>query len=112
MWPEAIAASRRTRVGQRRGNGLLGFLLARGARLTEARFLLDTLRAEAYAGREDSYEIGALYAGLDKKDSAFIWLNRGIDDRSLDFEYLNTILDALSPDARLHALRQRIGIED
>jgi TolB-like protein/DNA-binding SARP family transcriptional activator len=115
MWPQAIAESRSTLREQPHGNGLLGYLLARGGRVNEARLLLDTLGTLARAGGADAYAIAAVYAGLGNKDSAFTWLDRSIDDHSLGqegFEYMNTVLDALGPDARVAAFRRRIGIQN
>jgi tetratricopeptide (TPR) repeat protein len=112
MWPEAIAEERRTLFDQRRGNGLLGFLFARAGRISEARLLLDTLVAGSRGGLSGAYDIAVVYAGLGVKDSADIWLARSVDDGSLDFEYINTTLDALSPDATVDALRRRIGIQN
>lgn len=111
MWPEAIAQSRRVLASQRRGNGLLGFLLAQAGDVTAAMRLLDTLRGDARAGRADAFDIAAVYAGLGRRDSAFVWLDRSLDDGSLNFEYWNTILGALSPDPHIDSVRRHLGMQ-
>jgi tetratricopeptide (TPR) repeat protein len=110
MWPEAIAETQRTSVNAGpRGQALLGYMLARAGRTDEARRILAALLDRSRRINGGAFEVAMVYAGLGENDQAFRWLDRAVDDRSLAFDHLPTVVDGLRPDPRFHRLRRRIG---
>jgi TolB-like protein/DNA-binding SARP family transcriptional activator/Flp pilus assembly protein TadD len=113
MWPEAIAETQRTSVNAGpRGQALLGYMLARAGRTDEARRILAALLDRSRRINGGAFEVAMVYAGLGENDQAFRWLDRAVDDRSLAFDHLPTVVDGLRPDPRFHRLRRRIGLQN
>jgi len=112
MWPEAIAEAQRdaSAAGFRR-QGLIGFLLARAGRTDEARRILEPLLDRARRVEGHAFNVAIVYAGLGEKEQAFAWLGKGFDERAIPFDNLELVLDALAPDPRVDAFRQRLGIQ-
>jgi predicted Zn-dependent protease len=112
MWPEAIAELRRSVVkAGPRVEAQLGYVLARAGRKDEARRILADLVARSRRIDGGAFEVAIVHLGLGDKDAAFAWLDKSVDDRSLGFEWLPSIVDELRPDPRFERLRRRIGIE-
>jgi TolB-like protein/Flp pilus assembly protein TadD len=112
MWPEAIAELQRApKHGGPRGEAQLAYVLARSGRGDEARRMLATLLDRSRRIDGGAFEVAIVYVGLGEKDQAFAWLDKAVDDRSLGFDWLPTIVDDLRRDPRLERLRQRIGIQ-
>lgn len=113
MWPQAIAEMQRSaaNVGAA-GQALVGYVLGRAGRTTEARAVLATLLDRETRIHGGAFEVAEVYAGLGEKDQTFLWLNRAVDDRSLSFgNRLHLIVDALPRDAHFDALRRRVGLQ-
>ena len=112
MWPEAIAELQRMlKHGGSRSEAQLGYVLARAGRGDEARRILNTLLDRSRRIDGGAFEVAVVYVGLAEKDQAFAWLDKSVDDRSLGFDWLPSILDDLRPDPRFDRLRRRIGIQ-
>jgi TolB-like protein/DNA-binding SARP family transcriptional activator/Tfp pilus assembly protein PilF len=112
MWPEAIAEARENTVsGGVPARGLLGYVLARAGHTDDARRILDDMLAHAQRVYGGAFEVAEVYAGLDDKDQAFAWLDRAVDERTISFEHLPIVLDALASDPRIDGFRRRLGIQ-
>jgi TolB-like protein/DNA-binding SARP family transcriptional activator len=111
MWPEAIGEMQHMPAAGRGGQALLGYMLARGGRTSEARRILAGLLDRSSKMHGDSFEIATVYAGLGENEQAFAWLDKAVDDRSLGFDHFALIMDTLPHDARLDRLRQRLGLQ-
>ena len=96
--------------GGPRGQAMLGYMLGRGGRTAEARQVLDSLLERSRRTNGGAFDVAIVYAGLGDKDQAFAWLNKAVDDRSLGFEWMYTIVNGLRPDPRFEKLQHRIGL--
>lgn len=112
MWPEAIAEAQRgaSAAGFRR-QGLVGFLLARAGRTDEARRILAALLDRARRVEGNAFNVATVYAGLAENEQAIAWLGKAFDERAIPFDNLDLVLNALAPDPRVDAFRQRLGIQ-
>jgi TolB-like protein len=111
MWPEAIAEIERITVnGGPRGQALLGYMLGRGGRTDEARQILAAMLDRSRRINGDAFDVALVYAGLGENDQAFTWMDKAVDDRSLGFEWMHTIVDGLRADPRFEKLRRRAGL--
>ncbi len=111
MWPEAIAEIQRITVnGGPRGQAFLGYVLGRGGRTEEARRILAEMLDRSRRTNGGAFDVALVYIGLADNDQAFAWLNKAVDDRSLGFEWMHTIVDGLQRDPRFEKLRRRIGL--
>ncbi len=112
MWPEAIAELQRTRKhGGPRGEAQLGYVFARAGRRDDAQRILTALLDRSRHIDGGAFEVAVVYVGLGEKDQAFAWLDKAVDDGSLGFDWLPSLVDDLRPDPRFDRLRQRIGIQ-
>jgi adenylate cyclase len=112
MWPEAIAEIERISPnGGPRAQALLGYMLGRGGRTAEARQVLAALLERSRRTKGSAFDVAIVYAGLGDNDQAFAWLNKAVDDRSLGFEWMYTIVNGLRPDPRFEKLRHRLGLK-
>jgi DNA-binding SARP family transcriptional activator len=111
MWPEAIAEIQRISVnGGPHGEALLGYMLARGGRTEEARRILTALLDRSRRINGDAFDVAIVYAGLGENDRAFAWLDKAVDDRSLGFVWMHTIVNDLRRDPRFERLSERVGL--
>jgi tetratricopeptide (TPR) repeat protein len=112
MWQEAIAVLQRTSANSNpRGQALLGYMLARGGRTDEARRMLAAMLDRSRRMNGGAFEVATLYAGLGENDQAFVWLDKALDDRSLEFTHVHTVVDDLRRDPRFDRFRQRLGLQ-
>jgi eukaryotic-like serine/threonine-protein kinase len=88
----------------------LGYMLARAGRIKEAEQVKDTLLARWREGKGGAYNVAMVYAGLRQLDSAFVWLDRSVDDRSLRYNIMEPAFEELRRDPRFGRLRTRLGI--
>jgi len=108
MWPDAIAEARRlSLVAGARAQGTLGYVLARAGQVDEARTILASLLEQWRRTNVGAFEIATVYAGLGDNDRAFDWLDKSLDDRSVDLDNL-PLLDALRRDRRFDGFLQRV----
>ena len=113
MWPEAIAELQQISVnGGPRAQAMLGYMLGRGGRTAEARRMLAALLDRSRRIHGGAFNVALVYAGLGDNDQAFTWLDRSVDDRSLAFEWLHTVVDGLRRDPRFASLRQRLALRN
>lgn len=111
MWPAAVGELEQITVnGGPRAQAMLGYMLGRGGRTDEARRILAALLDRARRTNGGAFHVAIVYAGLGEKDQAFTWLDKAVDDRSLAFEWLHTVLDDLRRDPRFPRLRQRLDL--
>lgn len=111
MWPEAIReAQRYSTTAAVRSQALLGNLLARSGRQTEARTVLQALLERA-SRADAAFEVAVVYAGLGDNDQAFVWLDRAVDDGSLAFDQMQSVLQDLRRDPRFDRIRARLGYQ-
>jgi tetratricopeptide (TPR) repeat protein len=113
MWPEAIAELRPIAVdGGPRAQAMLGYMLGRGERTDEARQILAALLERSRRMPGGAFNVAIVYAGLGENDQAFTWLDKAVDDRSLGFEWLHTVVDDLRHDPRFGSIRQRLALRN
>jgi TolB-like protein/DNA-binding SARP family transcriptional activator/tetratricopeptide (TPR) repeat protein len=111
MWPEAIAEIQRITVnGGPRGEALLGYMLGRGGHTEEARRILAAMLDRSRRTNGGAFDVALVYAGLGDNDHAFAWLDKAVDDRSLGFEWMHTIMGELRRDPRFERVRRRAGL--
>ena len=91
--------------------GTLGYAYAKSGRKDEARKLLAELKEQSKVRYVASYWIAMIYVGLDEKDEAFAWLERGYQERSwwLVWIKMDPMVDSLRSDSRFIDLMRRIG---
>jgi tetratricopeptide (TPR) repeat protein len=111
MWPEAIAELQRITVnGGPRGEALLGYMLGRAGRTEEARRILAAMLERSRRVNGDAFDVAIVYAGLGENDQTFTWLDKAIDDRSLGFVWMHTMVNGLRRDPRFENIRRRAGL--
>ena len=77
-----------------------------------ARSVLDHLREQSRNDYVPAVSFAYVFAGLNERDSAFMWLERAMTDRAAQMVYLNVqpIWDPLRADPRFAALVRRVGL--
>jgi TolB-like protein/DNA-binding winged helix-turn-helix (wHTH) protein/Flp pilus assembly protein TadD len=81
-------------------------------RRAEAEKILHDFERKSKSGYVSPYMIATIYAGLGEKDSAFEFLERAYQERSLDISWhlkADLRIDNLRSDPRFHLLLQRVG---
>ncbi|CAN5829936.1 serine/threonine-protein kinase [soil metagenome] len=112
MWPEAIAALRPLAdTGDSMHLALLGHTLARAGQRKEANRILADLIARQERTVVGAFEIAVVYAGLGDFDQAFGWLDRSVDDKSLDNGIMEPTFEDLRQDPRFERLARRLGLQ-
>jgi tetratricopeptide (TPR) repeat protein len=113
MWPEAIAALHPLAdTGELRHLALLGHTLARAGQREEAHRILADLVARQQRTGSGAFEVGVVYAGLGDFDQAFAWLDRSVEDQSLDEQIMTPTFEDLHRDPRFERLRRRLGLQN
>lgn len=87
----------------------LAFMLARAGQTTEALTIRDRFLARD-PGTMGAYQLATVYAGLREYDRAFEFLERAIDDRSLEYSVMEPAFAELRRDPRFDRVRRRLGI--
>lgn len=97
-WPVTIAAR--------------GMALGLAGKNQEARRVLTELRELAKKRYVTAYGVALVYAGLSDKDQAFVWLQRGIEERThwLVWTKLDPRWTGLRGDPRFEELLRRVGL--
>jgi tetratricopeptide (TPR) repeat protein len=110
MWQEAIGGLEQV-AGRNPGqpHAWLAFMLAQAGQISKAIEIRDRLLARE-PGNRGAYQLATVYAGIGEYDSAFAWLDRSIDDRSLTFSIMEPAFEELRRDARFDRVRTRLGI--
>jgi TolB-like protein/DNA-binding SARP family transcriptional activator len=111
MWPEALAELERVQPNAGPGGrAAIGYMLARSGRRDEARRILDSFLDRRRGPTHGAFDIATIYAGLGEKDQAFAWLDSAFQQRSVRFENISIVGDALRGDPRLDSFRARLGL--
>jgi serine/threonine-protein kinase len=92
---------------------LLGYVYARSGRRNEAQSVIAELEKRFENKTADARDLAVVYAGLNDKNKAFEWLEKGYQYRSFQLAGLKlepSLVEALSNDQRWADLSRRIGI--
>ena len=92
--------------------GYLGHAYASLGKRSEAREMIEEMKRRAQRVYVDPFAVAIVYAGLDEKDEAFMWLERAYDAHSESLLlYKNApLLDGLRSDPRFTNLFRRMGL--
>ena len=90
----------------------LGYAQAMAGNRTEARRLLEELKAESNQTYVSPFGLALIASALGLNNEAFHWLDRAADEHTWDVIYLSRDpkLDSLRSDPHFHALAKRIGL--
>jgi len=93
----------------------VGCNYAKSGEKEKARKILGQLLDPSNEGAFDPITVATIYAGLDEKEKAFYWLNKGYEARSGLMVYLKTygqtFLKNLSSDPRYNELLKKMGFK-
>ncbi|MGE5145008.1 MAG: tetratricopeptide repeat protein, partial [Acidobacteriota bacterium] len=112
-YPEAVAAMERSvhlAPGYVRQKGFLGYMYARAGRTADAHKILNELLVAEQRTYVPPTSIAILYLGLDRREDALRWIDRGYAGRDGDMVLLKVwpILDSLRGEPRFQALLGRM----
>lgn len=82
----------------------------RGVELEDAS-ILARLLAESQRAGGDALFVAMVYAGLGQVDETFDWLERSVDDHSINYNVREPYFDALRGDPRFGRVLRRVGLE-
>ena len=114
MFAEAIDEAHRAKQFSgvsTRPAAFLGYALARSGNRAEARAELDTLLQLSEERYVSPYNVAMIYAGMDRRDDALAWLERGYREREPRMVFLKSEpkWNSLRGDPRFRDLLQRLG---
>jgi TolB-like protein len=114
MFAEAIEEAHRARQfsgASTRPTAFLGYALAKSGKRVESRAELDKLLQLAQERYVSPYNVAMIYAGLDQRDDALAWLERGYREREPRMVFLKSEpkWNSLRGDPRFRDLLQRLG---
>jgi TolB-like protein/Flp pilus assembly protein TadD len=116
LYEEAITELQRTLAvaDSKEASALLGYALAVSDRRDEARGILEGLQEVDQQRHIDPAFIAIIYTGLKEKDSAFQYLEKAYENRSVWLALLkiSSLFDDLCSDPRFTGLLRRIGQAD
>jgi len=89
----------------------LGHVYAVSGNKSEARTVLDQLKQLSGQEYVQPTHIAQIYAGLDERDQAFAWLEKGYEERSFQMQFIKIEprWDSLRADPRFQDLMRRMG---
>jgi serine/threonine-protein kinase len=91
--------------------GFLGYVYAAAGKKAEAQKVLDELKVLSRQRYVPAYNVAFIYAGLNDKDQAFEWLNKGYEAHSgLALMKVETVFDNLRPDPRYKEMLKRLNL--
>ena len=90
----------------------LGHVYAVTGKKSEARTLLDELKQHSAHEYVPATSLALIYAGLGEKDQAFAWLDKAVEQRAFQLQWiaLDPRWDSLRSDPRFGELMGRIGV--
>lgn len=114
QWDTAVALARRGSAGP--ADPLLGFYLARAGMTAEAEEIRQIIVDQWRRGEGDAFSVALQFIGADAMDESFLWLNRALEDGSLNgltilssnFMLFGPLFAQLQRDPRFAELRRRI----
>jgi DNA-binding SARP family transcriptional activator len=111
MWLQAI---KELQVAEKErgmnGQALIAFLQARAGNQAAARHILNTLLDHWDRHQEGAFHVAVVYAGLADFAAAFDWLNKSIEDHSLNELIMHPLFEELHRDPRFDRLMERLGL--
>ncbi len=115
MYAEALAAFAQAGKGMRNWLPAIaarGMILGLAGKRQEARTVLNEMRELAKKRYVTAYGVALVYAGLGDKDQAFVWLQRGVQERThwMVWTKLDPRWDSLRDDPRFGELLRRVGL--
>ena len=113
-WPEAIASFRpQAMTDYPTSTAHFAHVLARAGEREEANRILTDLLANPAVTERQGFLVAIVYTGLGDFDQAFDWLNKAIDDNSMDWGALQQpLFEALRADPRFERIRERRRVQD
>ena len=115
QFPEAIPAVEKAHsLDNNPGiTGYLGYVYAAAGKKAEAQKVLDELKVLSTQRYVPAYNVAFIYAGLNDKDKAFEWLNKGYEAHSgLALMKVETVFDNLRPDPRYKKMLKRLNLPE
>ena len=110
-WPQAIAVLRAAgNAGGARFPAYLAYMLAKAGHTDDALEIQKRLLDRWRQGDGSAYFVAITYAGLGNFNEAFAWLDRAVDDLSLQWEIMEPLFEELHKDPRFETLVKRIGL--
>ena len=108
---EALTTAARFSGENSKTLSLRAYILAKSGRADEARAMLRTLETVSRTKYVPPYAMALISAGLEQRESAFVWLERGYDARDMHLIYLpvDPKWDSYRADPRFEALIMRCG---
>ena len=94
--------------------GYLGLSLAKSGRRDEAMKLLNQLKRESAERYVPSFAFALIYIGLNEKEEAFVWLEKGVAERSsyASSYAIDPVLDDLRSDPRFKEMLKRLNLPE
>ena len=91
-----------------------GYVYAQQGRRDEAQAILARLNSLSRTQYVTAYAIALVHAALGQRDSAFVWLNKAVDERTHWVLWLNRDLrwDPIRSDERFRAIGRRVNLPD
>jgi tetratricopeptide (TPR) repeat protein len=108
-WRDAVEQLRDRRRG--RLAPMLGYMMARAGDTTEAKAIRDELLARWRTHQRGAFGLAIISAGLGDLDQSLEWLDRAVDDLTLDAVILSPILPELRADPRFDRFVARLGVQ-
>lgn len=108
---EALTTAARFSGENSKTLSLRAYILAKSGRADEARAMLRTLETVSRTKYVPPYAMALINAGLEQRESAFVWLERAYDARDMHLIYLpvDPKWDSYRADPRFEALNVRCG---
>ena len=109
--PEAIATLRpQAEAGDPMFRAFLGYMLAQAGQRDEAKRILADLVARRERTGSGTFQIAVVHAGLGDSDQAFVWLDKSVDDRSIESVIMAPMFEDLRRDPRFRTVKERLGL--
>lgn len=108
---EALTTAARFSGENSKALSLRAYILAKTGQADEARSMLRTLETASKTKYVPPYAMALINAGLEQRESAFVWLERAYDARDMHLIYLpvDPKWDSYRADPRFEALIARCG---
>lgn len=115
MFEEAIAEMQKAvalSAGNSRIQGALGHSYAAAGRKREAEEILGQLKQTSKIRYVPAYDVALIYAGLQRKERVFEWLEKAFEERSAWLPWIvrDPRFDPIRTDPRYHDLVRRMGL--
>ena len=91
-----------------------GYVYAQQGRRDKAQAVLDSLTALSRTQYVTAYAVALVHAALGQRDSAFVWLNKAVDERTHWVLWLNRDRrwEPIRSDERFRAIVRRVKLPD